>query len=59
MADNPQTGVPIIEGIAYLTAPSGNRYQVINEDGTDWDEAATHAAYTAGEVPRSSPAVQG
>ena len=39
----------IIEWIAYLTAPSGRRYQVLNEDGTDWDKAATVAAYMAGE----------
>lgn len=40
----------IIESIAYLTAPSGRRYQVLNEEGTDWDEAATVAAYLAGEA---------
>lgn len=41
----------IDERFAYLTAPapSGRRYQVLNEDGTDWDEAATRAAYDAGE----------
>ena len=40
----------IIESIAYLTAPSGRRYQVLNEEGTDWDEAATVVAYLAGEA---------
>lgn len=25
----------------------GNVFQVLNEDGTDWDEAATRAAYEA------------
>ena len=39
----------IVEHIAYLTAPSGRRYQVLNADGTDWDEAATMAAYRIGE----------
>ena len=39
----------INERIAYLTAPSGKRYQVLNEAGDDWDEAATVAAYAAGE----------
>lgn len=39
----------IDERFAYLTAPSGRRYQVLNEDGTDWDEAATVAAYAEGE----------
>ena len=39
----------IIESIAYLTAPSGRRYPVLNETGTDWDEAATVAAYLEGE----------
>jgi hypothetical protein len=45
----------IVEHIAYLTAPSGRKYQVLNEDGTDWDEAATVAAYQAGE---KSPATK-
>ena len=40
----------IIESIAHLTAPSGRRYQVLNEAGTDWDEAATVEAYLAGEA---------
>ena len=40
----------IVESIAHLTAPSGKRYQVLNADGTDWDEAATVAAYQKGEA---------
>lgn len=39
----------IDESIAYLTSPSGNRYQVLNADGTDWDEVATRQAYLEGE----------
>lgn len=39
----------IVEHIAHLTAPSGKRYQVLNQDGTDWDEAATQEAYRQGE----------
>lgn len=41
------------EAISYLTAPDGTRYQVLNEDGTDWDEAATAAAYHAGEAAKA------
>ena len=42
----------IIESIAYLTTPpteenpKGVKVQVLNEDGTDWNEAATYEAYT-------------
>ena len=39
----------INENIAYLTAPSGKKYQVLNEAGDDWDEAATREAYEKGE----------
>ena len=39
----------IIESIAHLIAPSGKKYQVLNADGTDWDEVATTAAYKAAE----------
>ena len=35
----------IVESIAYLTGPTGKKYQVLNADGTDWDEAATIALY--------------
>lgn len=44
-----ENDVEIDERFAYLTAPSGRRYQVLNEEGTDWDEAATVAAYAEGE----------
>lgn len=27
--------------IAYLTAPDGTVFQVLNEDGSDWNEQAT------------------
>jgi hypothetical protein len=37
----------IDESIAHLTHPDGTKFQVLNEDGTDWDEAATYAAYNA------------
>ena len=40
---------PVNESIAHLTAPSGKKYQVLNADGSDWDEVATRAAYQAGE----------
>lgn len=33
----------INENIAHLIAPDGTKFQVLNEDGTDWDEAATYA----------------
>lgn len=33
--------------IAYLTHEDGTIFQVLNEDGTDWDEAATFAAFFA------------
>lgn len=31
--------------IAHITDEDGNVYQVLNEDGTDWDEEATRALY--------------
>jgi hypothetical protein len=31
--------------IAYITAADGRTFQVLNAEGTDWDEAATRAAY--------------
>ena len=37
----------INESIAHLTAADGTKFQVLNEDGTDWDEQATHAAFEA------------
>ena len=35
------------EDIAHLIAPDGTVFQVLNEAGDDWDEAATHAEYDA------------
>ncbi len=35
------------EDIAHLTAPDGTVFQVLNEAGDDWDEAATQAEYAA------------
>ena len=37
----------IIETIAYITLEDGRKFQVLNEDGTDWDEAATRALIEA------------
>lgn len=50
MSEPDENNGAIIEWIAYLTAPSGRRYQVLNAAGDDWDEAATVAAYQAGEA---------
>lgn len=33
--------------IAHITAADGTVFQVLNEDGTDWDEAATRVLYEA------------
>jgi len=33
--------------IAHITAQDGTVFQVLNEAGDDWDEAATQAAYDA------------
>jgi hypothetical protein len=41
--------------IAHLTAANGTQYQVLAEDGDDWDEAATSAAYEAAWVPAGVP----
>lgn len=38
----------IDENQAYLTAPDGTRYQMLDEDG-NYDDAATAAAYAKGE----------
>jgi hypothetical protein len=37
----------ISESIAHLTAQNGERFQVLNDAGDDWDEAATRAQYEA------------
>lgn len=31
--------------IAHIVANDGTVFQVLNADGTDWDEAATRTAY--------------
>jgi hypothetical protein len=41
-----KTFAEINTGIAYIQ-DGGVYFQVLNEDGTDWDEAATVAAYQA------------
>jgi len=46
---------PVNEAIAHLTAPDDTKYQVLTPDGTDWDEAATKAAYDAGEAAKDKP----
>ena len=33
------------ESIAYITCQCGERFQVVNEDGTDWDAIATADLY--------------
>lgn len=33
--------------VSYITSQDGTVFQVLNEDGTDWDEAATAALYEA------------
>ncbi len=35
----------VAEHIAYLTTPEGVKVQVLNEDGTDWDDQATKELY--------------
>lgn len=35
------------ENIAHITASDGRKFQVLNADGTDWDEAATRALMEA------------
>jgi len=44
MANVPETFNP---AIAHLVDADGNVFQVLNEAGDDWDEAATQAAYRA------------
>lgn len=39
--------VPVNESIAHITLADGRRVQVLDADGTDWDEAATMAAVAA------------
>lgn len=33
--------------IAYITAEDGSVFQVLNEAGDDWDEAATQLSYAS------------
>ena len=35
--------------IAHITGDDGTVWQVLNEAGDDWDEAATRVAYEAGQ----------
>lgn len=39
----------IDERIAHITAADGRRFQVLNAEGDDWDEAATRALYEEAE----------
>jgi hypothetical protein len=45
----------IDENIAYLTGPDGTKYQVLNESGDDWDEAATKALYEESQKTLAKP----
>lgn len=40
-------GIEYIPGIAHLSMETGEVFQVLNEAGDDWDEAATVAAREA------------
>ena len=47
------------ENIAHIRDAQGNVFQVLNEEQTDWDEAATSAAYAewlAAHPPEEQPA---
>lgn len=41
------TAPDFVESIAHITADDGTVFQVLNADGTDWDEEATAAAFEA------------
>lgn len=43
------------EDLPYITGPDGTVYQVLNEDGTNWDEAATAAVYNDAMAPKPDP----
>ena len=45
--------MPIDDTIAHITDPDGNRYQVLNAEGDDWDEAATRALYEAARAAQA------
>lgn len=49
---NPETFNP---NIAHITAADGTVFQVLNEAGDDWDEAATSAAYEAWQAAQQTP----
>ena len=40
-------GVEYVPGIAHLNLETGEVFQVLNEDGADWNEVATVAARDA------------
>lgn len=40
-------GVSYVDGIAHITLADGTVFQVLNDTGDDWDEAATMAAVEA------------
>lgn len=42
--------------ISHVTSQDGAVFQVLNEDGTDWDEAATAAQYEAHLASLPKPA---
>lgn len=41
--------------IAHITAGDGTVFQVLLDDGSDWDEAATAAAYRAYLISKGLP----
>lgn len=49
---NPETFNP---NIAHITAEDGTVFQVLNEAGDDWDEAATRALYDAYLAEQGAP----
>lgn len=45
----------IDEHTAFITAPDGTRFQVLNEARDDWDEAATCAEYGSWLAKQTTP----
>lgn len=41
--------------IAHITAADGTIFQVLNDAGDDWDEAATRAAYEQWVATQGAP----
>jgi hypothetical protein len=37
----------MVDNIAHITAADGRVFQILNAEGTDWDEAATRALMEA------------